>query len=95
MLDNFAIIGMTIAVTQIIKENVPYFKTKKGKLVVPVIIFSLAGVLNLLNAVVFDTGTITLMQAFKNGLDYGLYASGTYGIGRTYLSKENQNEKTV
>ena len=41
MLDNFAIIGMTIAITQIIKENVPYFKTKKGKLVVPVIIFSL------------------------------------------------------
>jgi len=36
-----------------------------------------------------------LMQAFKNGLDYGLYASGTYGIGQTYLSKENKNEKTA
>ncbi|MDD3414835.1 MAG: hypothetical protein PHY47_12645 [Lachnospiraceae bacterium] len=89
MLDSFAIIGITIALTQIIKEEFVFFKTKKGKLYIPIIIFTVSGIANLLNALVFGEN-ILLMPAFKEGLLYGLYASGTYGVGQTYLNKEKK-----
>ena len=85
MLENYIIIGLVIAVVEIIK-TFPWFSTPRGKLVVPLLVFIFAGGANMLNAFVF--GTVELLIALKDGFTLGAVAGGLYSMGQTYLVKK-------
>ena len=85
MLDSYIIIGITIAVVAIIKTYKP-FKSTRGKLYIPLLVFAIAGLANVLNALVFSGNT--LLAALSSGLNYGAIAGGLYSMGQTYLNKD-------
>jgi len=85
MLESYIVIGLVIALVEIIKQFKP-MKKKIGKLTVPILVVIIAGVLNVLNAFVFDS--TNLLVAFKDGLTLGAIAGGIYSMGQTYLNKE-------
>lgn len=85
MLDSYIIIGLTIAVVAIIKTYKP-FKTTRGKLYIPLLVFAIAGLANVINALVFNGNG--LLTALNTGLNYGAVAGGLYSMGQTYLNKE-------
>jgi hypothetical protein len=86
MLDSYIIIGAVIAIVAIAK-TFPPFKTVQGKLTIPLLVFAIAGALNVLNAAVF--GGMALMIALKEGLTLGAVAGGLYSMGKDYLNKGN------
>jgi hypothetical protein len=85
MLDSYIIIGLTIAVVEIIKSYKP-FKTVRGKLFIPLLVFVIAGLANVINALVFSGATV--LAALSAGLNYGAIAGGLYSMGQTYLNKK-------
>jgi len=85
MLDSYIIIGVTIAIVAIIKTYKP-FKTARGKLYIPLLVFAIAGLANVINALVFSGNT--LLIALNAGLNYGAIAGGLYSMGQTYLNKD-------
>jgi hypothetical protein len=85
MLDSYIIIGITIAVVAIIKTYKP-FKSVRGKLYIPLLVFAIAGLTNVLNALVFSGNT--LLASLNAGLNYGAIAGGLYSMGQTYLNKD-------
>jgi hypothetical protein len=85
MLESYIIVGLTIASVELIK-TFKYFKTKVGKLWIPILVFLIAGGYNVLNAWVF--GGMALLLALKSGLELGAVAGGLYSMGQTYLNKE-------
>lgn len=87
MLESYIIIGLTIALVEVIKTFKP-FKSARGKLLVPIIVFAIAGVTNVLNALVF--GGATLLLALNAGFTYGAIAGGLYSMGQTYLNKKTE-----
>jgi len=86
MLESYIIVGLTIAVVEIVK-TVKYFKTKRGKLIIPILVFLIAGGFNVANAYIF--GGMTLLLALKGGLELGAVAGGLYSMGQTYLNKDD------
>ena len=86
MLESYIVIGLTIAIVEIIKTYKP-IKTKRGKLLVPIIVFALAGAFNVANAYVF--GGMTLLIALNQGLVLGAVAGGLYSMGQTYLNRDD------
>lgn len=87
MLDSYIIIGLTIAIVAIIKTYKP-FKSARGKLYIPLLVFAIAGLVNVLNALVFSG--VTILTALSTGLNYGAIAGGLYSMGQTYLNKDNK-----
>lgn len=85
MLDSYIIIGLVIALVEILKQF-KIMKKRIGKLSVPIIVFVIAGILNVANAMIF--GTTEMLIAFKDGLTLGAVAGGIYSMGQTYLNKE-------
>lgn len=92
MLESYIIIGLTIALVEIIK-TFTWFSTPRGKLTVPILVFLVAGGLNVLNAFVFSG--IALIIALKDGLTLGAVAGGLYSMGQTYLTKNKHPEMEV
>ena len=90
MLESYIIIGLVIAIVEIVKTY-KFFKTKRGKLIIPILVFLLAGLINVLNVLVF--GGIDLIEALKEGFTLGAVSGGLYSMGQTYLSKgEGKND---
>jgi hypothetical protein len=87
MLDSYIIIGLTIAIVAIIKTYKP-FKSARGKLYIPLLVFAIAGLANVINALVFSG--VTVLVALSAGLNYGAIAGGLYSMGQTYLNKDNK-----
>ena len=85
MLESYIVIGLTIAIVAIVKTFKP-FKNTRGKLYIPLLVFAIAGLVNVLNAVVF--GGEILKVALNHGLTLGAVAGGLYSMGQTYLNKE-------
>lgn len=92
MLESYIIIGLTIAIVEIIKTY-SHFKTKRGKLFIPLMVFFIAGVANVINAFVFVN--TDLLIALKDGLTLGAVAGGLYSMGQTYLNKESKNNENL
>lgn len=86
MLESYIIVGLTIAIVEIIK-TFKGLKTKRGKLIVPILVFLLAGGFNVANAYIFDG--MALLVALKGGLELGAVAGGLYSMGQTYLNRDD------
>jgi hypothetical protein len=83
MLDSFIIVGLTMTIVGIIKTFKP-FTTEKGKLCVPLLVFAVAAILNVLNAVVFGG---ELLKALNEGFVLGAAAGGIYSMGKAAIEK--------
>ena len=92
MLESYIIIGLVIAIVEILKTLEP-LKTERGKLFIPILVFLVAGVINVLNAFIF--GGLALLIALKDGLTLGAVAGGLYSMGQTYLNKNKHPEAEV
>jgi hypothetical protein len=88
MFDQIAIMGLVIAIVQIVKIRIPHFATKEGKVELPLIVVFLAGLLNVINAAMF--GDVALNLAFKDGLYSGIVATGLYASGTAMLDKSKK-----
>lgn len=84
MLESYIVIGFVIAIVEIIK-TLPFFKSNVGNLLIPLLVFLIAGLTNVLNASIF--GNMDLMIALKEGLTLGAISGGLYSMGKTYLDK--------
>lgn len=89
MLESYIVIGLVIALVEIVK-TFSWFGTPRGKLTVPIMVFLVAGGINVLNAFVF--GGLALIIALKDGLTLGAVAGGLYSMGQTYLNKNKYTE---
>jgi hypothetical protein len=81
MLDSFIIVGLTIVMVNIIK-TAKCFKTSTGKLFIPLLVFFVAGLLNVVNAIVFSG---ELLNALRDGLVLGAASSGIHSMGKKKL----------
>lgn len=88
MLSDFIIAGATMALTNYIKEKFP----NVSKTLIPLIVFLIAGLLNLLNAVAFDP-EITALQGLNKGLVIGAMCSGIYNMGKKVISDPDNKTK--
>ena len=95
MFDQFAIMGFIVGITQIIKIRIPHFKTRKGKVELAMLVVIGAGLLNVVNVIMFGTPEMSAILALKDGLDIGLRATGLYAMGTTMLDKSDWNTKEV
>jgi len=86
MLDNYIVIGIVIALVEMIKLN-PKMKTELGSLLIPVLVFAMAGAVNVANAFIF--GDMALLEALKDGLTLGAVSGGLYSMGKTYMDKSD------
>lgn len=84
MLESYIVIGFVIALVEIIKTH-KFFKTEVGDLCIPILVFVIAGLANVLNAIVF--GDINILIALKDGLVLGAISGGLYSMGKTYLDR--------
>lgn len=89
MFDQFAIMGLVVGLTQIVKIRIPHFKTKEGKVELAMLVIIAAGLLNVVNALVFGTD-VSSTVALKDGLDIGLRATGLYAAGSAMLDKSEK-----
>lgn len=89
MLESYIVIGLVIALVEIVK-TFAWFDTPRGKLTVPILVFLVAGGANILNAFIF--GGMALIIALKDGLTLGAVAGGLYSMGQTYLNKNKHPE---
>lgn len=81
MLDSFIIVGLTMVLVTIVKSFKP-FDSDIGKKCVPLLVFGIAGTLNVLNAVVFSG---SLLEALNQGLVLGAVSGGIYSMGKAAL----------
>jgi hypothetical protein len=75
---------MVMVIVSVFKTYPP-FKTSRGKLVVPLLVFGVAGILNVINAVVFGGN---ILQALKDGFILGAAAGGIYSMGKKAMEKK-------
>lgn len=85
MLDSYIIVGMVMVIVSVLKTYT-LFKTLRGKLVIPLLVFGVAGLLNVTNAVVFGGD---IMPALKDGFVLGAAAGGIYSMGKKAMEKKN------
>jgi len=89
MLESIIVVGFTMAIIEILK-TIPAFKTKVGKLTLPLICCLICGGLNVINTMLF--GSVALIIALREGIILGALASGLYATGKKYLSKTEPAE---
>lgn len=85
MLENTLIIGLVMIVVELIKEATNLTKKDYCNYIIPLLVFALAGVFNVINAQLF--GDIALIEALKEGLILGASAGGIYRFGEMVLEK--------
>lgn len=83
MLDSYIIIGLVMILVGVFK-TLPPFTTKRGKLLVPLLVFGIAGILNVINALTFGG---PLLQSLRDGLILGAAAGGIYSMGKAAMQK--------
>lgn len=96
MVDPVVIVGLVIAVTELIKEASERYGASPRlvkQVVVPVSVLALSAGLNALNAYLFGGPAAgqpppgTLRQSIVQGLQLGAMASGIYGLGKAALGR--------
>jgi len=88
MLEDVILVGLVMALTEIIKRLLA--KWLDGELVIqliPLVVFLLAGALNVGNALLFGAGTITALEALAAGFKLGAMAGGIYSLGKAALGQ--------
>lgn len=87
MLEDIIIIGIVMAVVEIIKHLLKkWIKDELVTQIIPLIVLVLAGCLNVANAKICAPDTPTT-QALAQGLTLGAIAGGVYSMGKAALGK--------
>lgn len=87
MLEDIIIVGIVMAVTEIVKHLLKrWLKEELVTQIIPLIVLILAGCLNLVNAKIFAPDT-PATQALAQGLTLGAIAGGVYSMGKAALGK--------
>jgi len=82
MLDSYLVIGLVMVLVGFVK-SFNLFTSTRGKLLVPLLVFAIAGLLNVANAIVFGG---TILQALKDGFALGAAAGGIYSMGKAAMN---------
>jgi len=80
MLEDALIVGIVMAVTEVLKS------LGVGKVYLPLAVLGISLTLSLLNAALFDPGTLW-QPALLEGLKLGAIAGGIYGLGKAALGR--------
>ncbi len=87
MLEDIIIIGIVMAVVEIVKHLLKkWLNEDLVTQLLPLIVLGLAGGLNVLNAKVFAPD-VPFTEALSQGLTLGAIASGVYSLGKAALGK--------
>lgn len=87
MLEDIIIIGIVMAVVEIIKHLLKKWVNEDlVTQLLPLIVLALAGGLNVLNARVFAP-EVGVTEALSQGLTLGAIAGGVYSLGKAALGK--------
>ena len=87
MLEDIIIVGIVMAVTEIIKHLLKrWLNEDLVTQLLPLIVLGLAGGLNVLNARVFAPD-VPVTEALSQGLTLGAIAGGVYSLGKAALGK--------
>lgn len=87
MLEDIIIIGIVMAVSEIIKSLLKKVITDETVTqLMPLVVLVLAGGLNIANAAIFDP-SIELVTALGQGITLGAIAGGVYSLGKAALGK--------
>jgi transcriptional regulator GlxA family with amidase domain len=87
MLEDIIIVGITMAVSELVKGVLKKSVAEDTvKQLIPLIVLGLAGALNVANAAVFAPD-IPLVQALGQGIALGAVAGGVYSLGKAGLGK--------
>ena len=87
MLDDIIIIGIVMAVAEILKGLLKRTMDEGvAKQLLPLLVLGLAGGLQVANAAVFAPGA-SLTEALGQGLTLGAMAGGVYSLGKAALGK--------
>ncbi len=87
MLEDIIIIGIVMAVTEILKHLLKKWVNEDlVTQLLPLIVLALAGGLNVLNARVFAP-EVGVTEALSQGLTLGAIAGGVYSLGKAALGK--------
>lgn len=89
MLEDVVIIGIVMALTELIKGKLKRVLTEAtATKLLPLIVFVLAGGLNIANAALFAP-EIPWTTAFRDGLVLGALAGGIYSLGKAALGRSS------
>lgn len=87
MLEDIIIIGIVMAVVEIVKHLLKKWVNEDlVTQLLPLIVLALAGGLNVLNARVFAPD-VPVTEALSQGLTLGALAGGVYSLGKAALGK--------
>jgi len=87
MLEDIIIVGIVMAVTEIVKHLLKkWLNEDLVTQLLPLIVLALAGGLNVLNAKVFAPD-VPFTEALSQGLTLGAIAGGVYSLGKAALGK--------
>ena len=86
MLDSYIIVGLVMVIVGVLKTLKP-FVAGRGKLLIPLLVFFVAGALNVINAIVFGG---QILQALKDGFILGAAAGGIYSMGKSAMDNKAQ-----
>ena len=87
MLEDIIIVGIVMAVTEILKHLLKKWVNEDlVTQLLPLIVLALAGALNVLNARVFAP-EVGVTEALSQGLTLGAIAGGVYSLGKAALGK--------
>jgi uncharacterized membrane protein len=89
VLEDLVIVGLVMVLVQIIKLIAAKWVSEDAikQVIVPLSVFLLAGGLNVVNALVFGAGSITVTEALAAGFKLGAMAGGIYGLGKAALGQ--------
>lgn len=85
MLDSVIVVGVVALLIAIMRASIAGFQTEVGQMWLKLLMFAMAGALNVLNGVAFSGDAFTvagMLGYFKDGLILGAAASGIYGMGK-------------
>ncbi len=87
MLEDIIIVGIVMAVTEILKHLLKkWLNEDLVTQLLPLIVLALAGGLNVLNARIFAP-EVGVTEALSQGLTLGAIAGGVYSLGKAALGK--------
>jgi hypothetical protein len=86
MLDSYIIVGLVMVIVGVLKTLKPFI-AGRGKLLIPLLVFFVAGILNVVNAIVFGG---QILQALKDGFILGAAAGGIYSMGKSAMDNKVQ-----
>ena len=87
MLEDIIIIGIVMAVVEIVKHLLKrWLNENLVTQLLPLIVLALAGGLNVLNARIFAP-EVGVTEALSQGLTLGAIAGGVYSLGKAALGK--------